>query len=371
MTDEPRTTPRRAPRSRPHRILVLALDGVSAMDLGVPVQVFGRESNAATARTRTEAAPRSQPTAGTALAAVDTAEAVAQTASTDVVPGVRPATAAVPGVRPGDCRRPRSPTRDCAGRDLALRQLEVGGIAAGTITGSDGLDYSIEQGLEALETADTIILPGATSAVVEEPPAAVIGALLAAFEAGTRIAAISTGTFVLARTGLLVGRRATTHWSTAKELARRFPAIKVDENVLFIDQGQLLTSAGAASAIDLCLHLIRSDHGVGLSNQVARRLVAAAYRSAGQAQYVPRSVPDPLGEDFADTREWALQHIGEKITLNDLAATAGSVRAHLSPAASSKTPAIRPCSGCSGLASTWPGSCWRTPIWASNRSPTR
>ena len=87
-----------------------------------------------------------------------------------------------------------------------------------------------------METADTIILPGATSAVADEPPAAVIGALLSAFERGARIAAISTGTFVLARTGLLVRRRATTHWSTAKELARRFPSIKVDENVLFIDE---------------------------------------------------------------------------------------------------------------------------------------
>ena len=292
MSDEPRTLPRRTPRSRPHRILVLALDGVSAMDLGVPVQVFGRESNAATDRTRTEAAPRSQPNpSGEAASAV---------------PGGRPATVPA-GTWPYG--------------------VGICGITAGKVTGSDGLDYSVDRGLEALETADTVILPGATSAVADEPPAAVIGALLSAFERGARIAAISTGTFVLARTGLLVGRRATTHWSTARELARRFPSIKVDENVLFIDEGQLLTSAGAASAIDLCLHLIRSDHGVGLSNQVARRLVAAAYRSAGQAQYVPRSVPDPLGDDFADTREWALQHIGEKITLRDLAANAGvSVR---------------------------------------------
>ncbi|MBN4844938.1 DJ-1/PfpI family protein, partial [Staphylococcus sp. EG-SA-29] len=141
------------------------------------------------------------------------------------------------------------------------------------------------------------------------------------------IAALSTGTFVLARTGLLSGRRATTHWSTAQAPARRYPTIDVDENVLFIDEGQLLTSAGAASAIDLCLHLIRSDHGVGLSNQVARRLVAAAYRSAGQAQYGPRSVPEPLGDVFADTRQWALQHIGEELTLAQLAANAGvSVR---------------------------------------------
>ena len=205
--------------------------------------------------------------------------------------------------------------------------VEVCGLEPGLIVGADGLSYSVDAGLDALETADTIFIPGATSVVEHEPSAAVVGALLTACERGARIAAISTGTFALARTGLLANRRATTHWSTAKELARRYPSIEVDENVLFIDEGQLLTSAGAASAIDLCLHLIRRDHGVGLSNQVARRLVAAAYRSAGQAQYVPRSVPDPLGEVFADTREWALQHLGEELTLTDLAANAGvSVR---------------------------------------------
>ncbi|WP_298416397.1 DJ-1/PfpI family protein [Brevibacterium sp.] len=316
MSDESRTPQRRAPRSRPHRILVLALDGVSAMDLGVPVQVFGAESNSAVP-------PAPAATSAAAVAPVpgdpSTAPAAAAVSPAPAAPSaaVAPAAAAVP---PGAAASP-------VPAGIWPYEVEVCGITAGAVTGSDGLDYSVDHGLEALTSADTIILPGATSAVVEEPPAAVIGALLSAFERGTRIAAISTGTFVLARTGLLGGRRATTHWSTAKELGRRFPAIEVDENVLFIDEGQLLTSAGAASAIDLCLHLIRSDHGVGLSNQVARRLVAAAYRSAGQAQYVPRSVPDPLGDDFADTREWALQHIGEKLTLRDLAANAGvSVR---------------------------------------------
>lgn len=203
--------------------------------------------------------------------------------------------------------------------------VSICGIEAGVISGEEGLEYSIAHGLDELERADTIILPGATSAF--EPPAAVIGALLTAYERGARLAAISTGAFVLARTGLLNGKRATTHWANAKALAKSFPQIDVDENVLFVDEGQVLTSAGAASAIDLCLHLIRSDHGVGLSNQVARRLVAAAYRSAGQAQYVPRSVPEPLGEVFADTREWALAHIGEDLSLTELAANAGvSVR---------------------------------------------
>lgn len=272
MTDDSRTPLRRTPRLQPHRILVLALGGVSAIDLGVPVQVFGRGSNAVSPR--------------------------------DVV---HPS-----GILPGG---------------TWPYTVEVCGSAPGLVAGADALSYSVDVGLEALESADTIVIPGAASVVDDEPAAAVVGALLSAFERGARIAAISTGTFVLARTGLLAGRRATTHWSTAKELARRYPSIEVDENVLFIDEGPLLTSAGAASAIDLCLHLIRRDHGVGLSNQVARRLVAAAYRSAGQAQYVPRSVPDPLGEVFADTREWALQHLGESLTLTDLAANAGvSVR---------------------------------------------
>nr|BFF21793.1 hypothetical protein GCM10025730_53140 [Promicromonospora thailandica] len=98
--------------------------------------------------------------------------------------------------------------------------------------------------------------------------------------------------------------------------------MQVDENVLFVDEGAVLTSAGAASGIDLCLHLVRRDHGVGLSNHVARRLVAAPYRSGGQAQYVPRSVPEPLGDLFADTRAWALEHLAEPLTLEALARNA-------------------------------------------------
>src|SRR5699024_298298 len=118
----------------------------------------------------------------------------------------------------------------------------------------------------------------------------------AAHGRGTRIAAISTGAFTLAAAGLLDGLRATTHWHYTHVLHQKFPQIDVDENVLFVDAGQVLTSAGAASGIDLCLHLLRRDHGVALANSVARRLVSAPYRSGGQAQYVPRSIPEPLGD---------------------------------------------------------------------------
>ncbi|GAA1395756.1 DJ-1/PfpI family protein [Kitasatospora putterlickiae] len=197
--------------------------------------------------------------------------------------------------------------------------VRVCGPAPGLVAGGDGLSYHVAEGLEAVEHADTVFVPGYRDPATTEPPAAVVEALVAAHRRGARLAAISTGAFALAATGLLDGKRATTHWHYAKALAERHPGIRVDENVLFVDEGAVLTSAGAASGIDLCLHLVRRDHGVGLSNHVARRLVAAPYRSGGQAQYVPRSVPEPLGDLFADTREWALAHLAEPLTLDGLA----------------------------------------------------
>ncbi|MDN3360073.1 DJ-1/PfpI family protein [Actinomadura sp. DC4] len=201
-------------------------------------------------------------------------------------------------------------------------EVRVCGAAPGLVTGGDGLSYHVAEGLGALDQADTIFIPGYREPATTAPPAAVVGALMAAHERGTRLAAISTGAFALAATGLLDGKRATTHWHYTRALAERHPLVRVDENVLFVDEGDVLTSAGAASGIDLCLHLVRRDHGVGQSNHVARRLVAAPYRSGGQAQYVPRSVPEPLGDLFAGTREWALAHLAEPLTLEALARNA-------------------------------------------------
>jgi transcriptional regulator GlxA family with amidase domain len=201
-------------------------------------------------------------------------------------------------------------------------QVRVCGAAPGLITGGDGLSYHVADGLEALEWAETVFIPGYREPASTEPPAAVVDALSAAHERGARLAAISTGAFALAATGLLDGKRATTHWHYTRALRERHPLVRVDENVLFVDEGDVLTSAGAASGIDLCLHLVRRDHGVALSNHVARRLVAAPYRSGGQAQYVPRSVPEPLGDLFAETREWALAHLAEPLTLEALARNA-------------------------------------------------
>jgi transcriptional regulator GlxA family with amidase domain len=201
-------------------------------------------------------------------------------------------------------------------------EVHVCGAAAGLVTGGDGLAYHVAEGLEAIRSADTVFIPGYREPAREDPPTAVTDALLEAHARGTRLAAISTGAFALAATGLLDGKRATTHWHYTRILQAKHPRIRVDENVLFVDEGDVLTSAGAASGVDLCLHLVRRDHGVGLSNQVARRLVAAPYRSGGQAQFVPRSVPEPLGDFFTATRHWALERLETPLTVTDLARNA-------------------------------------------------
>ncbi|AGL18657.1 GlxA family transcriptional regulator [Actinoplanes sp. N902-109] len=198
-------------------------------------------------------------------------------------------------------------------------EVRVCGAAPGPVTGGDGLAYHVAHGLAALTWADIVFIPGYRFPDREDPPPAVVAALRAAHERGARLAAISTGAFTLAATGLLDGRRATTHWHYTRALAAKHPLVRVDENVLFVDEGSVLTSAGAASGIDLCLHILRGDLGMAASNHAARRLVAAPYRSGGQAQYVPHSVPEVVGRRFAATREWALHRLDKPLTLEVLA----------------------------------------------------
>ncbi|WP_255657483.1 GlxA family transcriptional regulator [Actinoplanes sp. L3-i22] len=193
---------------------------------------------------------------------------------------------------------------------------------AGQVPGRDGLGFHVEAGLEAFEVADTIIVPGfqnPTGPIDQR----VLEALRDAAFRGTRIVSICGGAFALAAAGLLDGLRATTHWQLAPRLARDYPKVTVDGRVLFVDEGQILTSAGVAAGIDVCLHLVRRDHGVQASNAIARIIVAAPYRSGGQSQYVPRSIPEPLGDVFAATREWALAHLEEPLTVTTMARHAG------------------------------------------------
>lgn len=236
-----------------------------------------------------------------------------------VVPALRLCRVAVlvlDGAKPMDVG---IPAQVFATRDNVPYEVRVCGPAPGLVRGGDGLAYHVADGLEALAWADIVFIPGYRFPDREDPPPVVVDAMRTAHDRGARLAAISTGAFALAATGLLDGKRATTHWHYTRQFAAKHPLIRVDENVLFVDEGSVLTSAGAASGIDLCLHILRGDLGVAASNHTARRLVAAPYRSGGQAQYVPRSVPEPLGERFAATREWALHRLDKPLTLELLA----------------------------------------------------
>ena len=175
-------------------------------------------------------------------------------------------------------------------------------------------DFTIvpDHGPEVLATADTVIVP--PSGVTEEVPEA-----LALVRPGTRLVSICTGSYVLAAAGILDGRPATTHWHSAEEFRRRHPLVRVDPGVLFIDDGDVLTSAGAASGVDLCLHLVRRDHGSEVANRVARACVVPPWRDGGQAQYIDRPVPEPSSESTAPARTWALAHLHLPLTLAELA----------------------------------------------------
>ncbi|QIY93255.2 GlxA family transcriptional regulator [Streptomyces sp. S1D4-11] len=154
----------------------------------------------------------------------------------------------------------------------------------------------------------------------QRPPAPeVTAALKLAFSRGARIASICTGAFALAAADLLNGRTVTTHWVSADELEELCPHLRVDRNVLYIDDDPLLTSAGVTAGIDLCLHLVRKDLGAAVANDIARELVAAPHRDGGQAQFIAQSLPEPTAHTLAPTRDWALRHLEETLTLDTLA----------------------------------------------------
>jgi transcriptional regulator GlxA family with amidase domain len=180
-----------------------------------------------------------------------------------------------------------------------------------------------EWGLDALADADTIVVPGRMEP--DAPvPAEVLDALRAAAARGTRIASICVGAFVLAAAGLLDGLRATTHWMGAADLAERYPEIDVDANVLYVDNGQILTSAGAAAGLDLCLHVIRRDHGSAVAADAARRSVMPLEREGGQAQFIVHDQPPvPRGAELEPLLTWLETNAGEDMTLADIAARAG------------------------------------------------
>jgi transcriptional regulator GlxA family with amidase domain len=189
------------------------------------------------------------------------------------------------------------------------------------VTAAHGFGIVPQAGLEALARADTVIVPGVdTSTVVAEPT---LDALRAAAGRGARMASICTGAFVLGQAGLLDGRRATTHWHHVEELRSRFPHVRVEPDVLYVDEGDLVTSAGVAAGIDLCLHLVRRDRGAEAANAAARRVVVAPHRDGGQAQFIDRPVPEIGAAGLQPTREWILTRLHEPLTIEAMAAHAG------------------------------------------------
>ncbi|MBK1783329.1 GlxA family transcriptional regulator [Prauserella cavernicola] len=178
-------------------------------------------------------------------------------------------------------------------------------------------------GLDALAEADTIVLPGCADPTAPVP-GDVLGALRRAAASGTRIASICSGAFVLAATGLLDGLRATTHWAAAATLAERHPEVEVDPGVLYVDNGQFLTSAGAAAGLDLCLHLVRLDHGSAVAADAARLSVMPLEREGGQAQFIAHDPPPaPRGATFESLLSWLHDNTDRVLTLDDIAAEAG------------------------------------------------
>ncbi|MEU2956457.1 helix-turn-helix domain-containing protein [Streptomyces xanthochromogenes] len=238
----------------PHRVVVLALDGLLPFELGIPQRIFGRAAD---------------PVRGPLYEVV---------------------TCSV---------RPPGPVRTDA--DFAIL---------------------VENGPEALATADTVVVPASyeLGPVFEEGVLTPeLAAALALVRPGTRMVSICTGGYVLAAAGCLDGRPAATHWASAEHFQRLFPAVAVDPEVLFIDDGDVLTSAGVAAGIDLCLHIVRRDHGTAVANDVARRTVVPPHRPGGQAQFIQRPVPEPQLATTTAARAWALGRLHEPIQLRDLA----------------------------------------------------
>jgi transcriptional regulator GlxA family with amidase domain len=203
------------------------------------------------------------------------------------------------------------------GREPDLYDWAVCAPEAGPVPAETGFDVLVPHGLAALKQADTIIVPGIGDNAWPLPPEP-LAALREAKGRGARVASICTGAFVLAAAGLLDGRRAATHWRYAGLLAREFPAVQVDADVLYVDDGDVLTSAGVAAGIDLCLHMVRRDHGAEVANAIARRIVVAAHRDGGQAQFVERPLPAEDG-GLAGTREWMEERLDETLTVEAMA----------------------------------------------------
>ena len=198
-------------------------------------------------------------------------------------------------------------------------RLFICGDNAAPVTADAGFQILVPHGLETLSKVDTVIV--APTYRPDDVSESVFEALRQAHARGCRILSLCGGAFVLAEAGLLDGRRAATHWAECDELARRYPLLSVDSGVLFVDEGDILTGAGSAASIDLCLHIVRQDYGSEVATQLARQLVVPPQRDGGQAQFIEKPLPVLDSSNlFADTVAWVQEHLDEPVTVEDLAA---------------------------------------------------
>ncbi|WP_018180136.1 GlxA family transcriptional regulator [Jongsikchunia kroppenstedtii] len=195
------------------------------------------------------------------------------------------------------------------------------GLTGAPVECTGGYAMTPQAGPEALAEADTVIVPGTRYPAARERGELTpeLAEAWSTIRPGTRIVSICTGAFVLGAAGVLDGRPATTHWAKADDFRRLYPSVLLDESVLFVDDGDVLTSAGLASGIDLCLHMIRADHGTMLANAVAKYCVVPPWREGGQAQFIERAVPEPRDESTSTTRQWALANLTEPLSVQQLA----------------------------------------------------
>lgn len=205
------------------------------------------------------------------------------------------------------------PELDVPWYDFAVCAAERGPIRA-----TGGIAVQVSHSLRLLERADTIVVPGWRDAD-EAPPPDLLRKLRRAYDRGARLCSICSGVFVLAAAGVLTGKRATTHWKYVDRLAARYPDILVEANALYVDEGQILTSAGSAAGLDMLVHLVRKDFGPRVANQVAQRLVIPPHREGGQAQFVPRPVPADERGRLAKLLDWIRAHLSSGHTIESLA----------------------------------------------------
>ena len=211
---------------------------------------------------------------------------------------------------------------DRAGDDLPVYDFAVCAPSPGAVRSTSGFSLQVDHGLERLAAADLITIP-AWPQLDQAGPPQLLEALRTAVARGSKVLSVCTGAFLLAEAGLLDGRRAATHWQFTDLLAERYPKVRVDREVLYVEDGPILTSAGAAAGIDACLHVVRREHGAATANALARRMVVPAHRSGGQAQFIEMPVPEVrTNYELSGLIDWMQAHLDHPMTAESLAARA-------------------------------------------------